>query len=233
MQQVSDTYMEIAAGEHRKEVRLSFNGAAPENGYAEDQIISLATIRKLFKEDTPSVGNTVSGEIELEMLQPDEDIPRQAMIRPYVRITDGRRYSEWIQKGEFFIDTRSTGTGIRRLSIHGYDAMLKAEQPYPESRLDWPARDLDVVREIAAAMGVRIDYRTVLLLQNNYQIQYPAEYTCREVLGYIAAMYGGNFIINDMGELHLVLLKSIPAETRYLVLRTGEPITFGGVRILV
>ena len=66
-----------------------------------------------------------------------------------------------------------------------------------------------------------------------YPVQYPAEYSCREVLGFIAAMYAGCFVISDLGELRLVALNSIPPETRRLITKDGFAITFGGVRILV
>ena len=66
-----------------------------------------------------------------------------------------------------------------------------------------------------------------------YMIQYPAGYSQREVLGYIAAAYAGCFIISDIGELKLIVLGGIPKESRVLVDGAGLAITFGGTRILV
>jgi hypothetical protein len=111
--------------------------------------------------------------------------------------------------------------------------MLKAEQDYPESKLTWPARDMDVVREIAEFIGVPVDPRTDAIIIRNYFVQYPGEYSCREVLGYIAAMYAGCFVMSDAGELRLLTFYGIPKETRYLIAAAAQPITFGGVRILV
>lgn len=43
---------------------------------------------------------------------------------------------------------------VQWLKIHGYDAILFAEQDYPaDSKLTWPAKDIDVVREIAQGNG--------------------------------------------------------------------------------
>lgn len=207
-----------------------------DGGYDEKMLISLGTETKVFGETTPAVGCCVSGEIDIEMLKPISAIPKQARLVPYVRLTDGARCSEWIQKGVFYLDTRQKkedGSGIEKIIIHGYDAMLKAEQDYPSSRLSWPARDIDVVREIADFIGVAVDTRTAAIIKHSYAIQYPARYSCREVLGYIAAMYAGCFVMSDLGELRLVTINGIPAETRYLVAAAGQPITFGGVRILV
>ena len=216
--------------------RILVGTSGPEGGYDEAMLVSMETDSRVFSEDTPTVGGCVSAEIDVEMLKPYGEIPKQARLAPYVRLTDGSRCSEWIQKGVFYIDTRKKkedGSGVDKIVLHGYDAMLKAEQDYPSSALSWPAKDIDVVREIADFIDVPIDSRTVELMTWGYPVQYPGEYSCREVLGYIAAMYAGCFIANDVGELRLVALNGIPAETRYLIAAAGQPIAFGGVRILV
>ena len=144
--------------------------------------------------------------------------------------------SEWIQQGTFFIDTREIShndDGLDVLTIHGYDAMLKAEQNYDSTELDWPAVDTDIVAEIASKMEVSVDPRTWDIMTGGYTLPLPTNYSCREILGYIASMYIGNFIMSDVGELRLVSLLELPEETRYLVTAQGNPITFGGDRILV
>lgn len=259
MQATSALYQELLSSRHWKETRLAigetgklitklgdsitFGGtrilvgsSGADGGFDEGTLISMSTYSRMFAEDKPSVGGCISGEIKVEMLRPLGDIPRQARMVPYVRLTDGTRRSEWIQKGVYFIDTRELiedGSGIERLTIHGYDAMLKTEQAYPSSTLSWPATDIQVVREIAEFIDVPVDSRTAAIMTRGYKVQYPGEYTCREVLGYIAAMYAGCFVMSDLGELRLIALNSIPPETRYLVTNTNDIITFGGDRILV
>ena len=217
-------------------IRILTGATGADGGYGEDQLISMKTARKVFAENNPSVGGCTSSQIDIEMLKPYGEIPRQSRMVPYVRLTDGVRHSEWIQKGVFYIDTRKKkedGSNIEKIVIQGFDGMLKTEQDYPSSRLSWPAKDIDVVREIAGFIGVSVDTRTVAIMEHGYPVQYPAQYSCREVLGYIAAMYAGCFIMSDLGELRLVSINSIPAETRYLIDADGQAITFGGVRILV
>lgn len=204
--------------------------------YDESFLISVGTSIQAFSGYSPSVGDCVSGQIDIEMIKPSAKIPRQARLIPYVRLTDGVRHSEWIQKGVFYIDTREESqniSGIETIIIHGYDDMLKAESEYPDSTLKWPAKDIDVVREIANYMGVSLDSRTTQIVTNSYEIPYTTEYSCREILGYIAAMYGGCFIMSDVGELRLVTLWELSPETRYLVTNNGFAITFGGDRIIV
>lgn len=155
--------------------------------------------------------------------------------------------SEWIQQGEFFIDTREytrNDDGVNILTIHGYDAMLKAEQDYWTTDMDWPEEgvlDTAIVSEIAGLMGLTVDSRTWDVMTDGYRFPLPAGYSLREVLGFIAGAYVGCFIINHTGELRLVSLTELPRETRYLVDDYGNAITFGvfaigdeqGCRILV
>ena len=237
MQETSDLYKELLDTRYTTQTRLVIgNTTDPEDGYGEDVLLSMETRTGLFGNDTPSVGDCVSAEITVEMIKPSAAIPKQARLVPYVRLTDGTRHSEWVQKGVFYLDTRDKkedGSGIEKMILTGYDAMLKAEQDYPSSKLSWPAKDIDVVKEIAAFIGVAVDSQTVSMINKGYKIQLPTEYSCREVLGYIAAMYAGNFVMSDTGKLRLVLLYDLPAETNYLITRSGRAITFGGVRILV
>lgn len=259
MQPTSELYQELLNKPHRKEVRLAigengrlitklgnaitFGGtriltgvSGADGGYTGQQLISVTTTGAVFSQDTPMVGCCVSGEITVRMLKPAGEIPRQARIVPYVRLTDGVNYSEWLQKGVYYIDTRQVedrGSPPEYMTIHGYDDMLRTEQDYPSSKLQWPARDIDVVREIADFIGVPIDARTVALMSEGYLVSYPSDYSCREVLGYIAAMYAGCFVMSDLGELRLITLYDLPKETSYLVTGNGQPITFGGVRIRV
>lgn len=259
MQKTSDLYQQLLASDHRMDTRLAigepgvlitkrgesitFGGVSilvgvsgADSGYDESLLVSMETDLSVFSGNTPSVGDCISSQIDIVMHKPYADLPKRARLVPYVRLTDGVRYSEWIQKGVYYIDTREKkedGSTIEKIVIHGYDDMLKAEQDYPASVLAWPARDIDVVREIAEFIGVSIDARTLPIINRGYTIQYPAGYSCRDVLGYIAAMYAGSFIMSDVGELRLVTINGIPKETRYLIDKSGYAITFGGERILV
>lgn len=82
-----------------------------------------------------------------------------------------------------------------------------------------------------------IDSRTLPLINNAYKVQYPGygeeAYTVREVLGFIGAFYAGNWIINEKGQLRLLVLGDIPSETFYLITEDGDRITLGGDRLVM
>jgi len=259
MQKTSDLYRELLAGDHWEETRLSigetgvlitkegdditFGGVSilvgatgADGGYDESALVTMETGTNAFGGNSPQVGTCVSAQIDVEMMKPFGELPPMARMVPYTRLTDGQRCSEWIQKGVFYIDTRKEneyGPDLKTISLCGYDEMMKAEQDYPSSTLSWPAKDIDVVREIAAFLGVSIDSRTIPIISRGYTINYPAGYSCRDTLGYIAAMYAGCFVMSDLGELRMITIHGIPKETRYLIEPTGFAITFGGDRILV
>lgn len=223
MQKTSELYNELLAAYQRNEPNVRFKTTlvidkedAEGQTFDESELIEIKTTGRLFPDGTPSVGNCITTEIELSMFSPAKPLPRNARIKPYVRLTDGVRESEKIQKGLFYIDTRKekdAGLDRKIIRIHGYDGLLKSEQDYPPSILAWPASPLDVAREICAFLGIGLDPETEDILRDDVTvIQYPGQYSCREVLGYIAAACGGNFVISDTGNLKLVQLcgKKIP-----------------------
>lgn len=207
----------------------------PESGFGENILWSVSTNHSMFNND-PEIGQAIAGEIDIQMLNPSGDIPRMSVVIPYVRVRTEDEQSEWIQQGVFYIDTREVSKNddnVELLTLHGFDAMLKAEQAYAETNLNWPAKDIDIVREIAGKMGVSVDQRTVQMMTGNYKLPLPTNYSMREYFGYIASMYVGCFIMSDIGELRLVSLLELPPDKGYLVDNAGYSITFGGTRILV
>lgn len=234
MHTVSDLWRQILADPaHAVEAKLKIAGVE----YGEDQIVrkSLMVYGGLYS--TFGIGNCCARQIEFE-IYPQGTIPRQAQIDVYVRLVLGEQVSEWIPKGVFFFSTRKTDRVTGVLSVHGYDAMLKAEETWLDSSYDaktWPMPAATAVADIAARMGVAVDSRTVL--DAAFPMQYPVDdkgdMTMREALGRIAVANAGNWTITDEGKLLLVGLNSMPAETHYLITETGRAITFGGVRILV
>jgi hypothetical protein len=86
--------------------------------------------------------------------------------------------------------------------------MLKAGANYPSSTLAWPTADINVVTEIANALGIPVDARTTALMNKAYEISLPASTSMRDVLSYIGTMYGANTIISDEGKLLMIPLSS-------------------------
>ena len=204
---------------------------SPDDGVRENALISVKTSNQLFQNNTPSIGNAVAGQIDLELMDVGFNIPRMAEIRPYVRVTDGTDTSEWIPQGVFYTDTRYVTTNLDNLpvwTITGYDAMLKADQPYP---YDTQTKASTVIKNIAGMMGLseQIDDHVWEIVPKNGGdvIQCSGEWTAREHLQYIAALYGGNWTITNEGKLNLVRINDIPYETNLLSDEYGYTLNFG------
>ena len=233
MQNVSALYINILSGEHWFETKIVIDGVGT---FTESQLFSVSTTHQMF-DTTPKVGMAVAGQIDIKMLYPAVGIPTMACIRPYVRACNEEYQSEWLPQGVYYIDTRERtkdDTGLSFLTIHGYDAMLKSEQMFDGgSTITGDSTDTTMVAFIAGKMGVSVDTRTYMLMNKAYAVPLPTGYTYREVLGYIASMYAGCFVMTEEGKLRLVAIYDIPPETNYLIDHAGNAITFGGDRILV
>lgn len=252
MQQTSDAYKRIISGDHQVETSLAigedgvltdeygdtiifgFDDAilvdtgGPESGYREGMLITMDRPQKLYQ-DGPQIGCAISQEIDITMLKPTSDIPYLARLAPWVRVKNAEEVSEWIPQGVFYSDTDyiSKDSRVDTIQIHGFDTMLFAEQDYPSSTMSWPARDVDILREIATFLGIGVDPETIQLMDKGYTFPYPAGYSCREVLGYLGGAYAGCFIINESGDLRLVLLNGIPPDTNLLTDEDGNILVFG------
>ena len=179
--------------------------------YREDFIDTVTTSGEIFGQDTKQAGVCSARTVQLAMKKPRQVIPRRGRIVPLLRIANDWESSEWIPKGEFFVDTRQTEPGyedgVEFVEITGYDAMMRAEQDYPmPSRLQWPAPDYLVLQEIADFMGVPIEPETLAMMDGRVMVPNPEWFCCREVLSGIGAGYAGNLSIDDYGRLKLIRL---------------------------
>ena len=224
-----------------KEIRLDIATGQ----YREDRIWSLETHRKIW-DGLPSVGNCVSGELICTVDVPSANIPRNAKVIPYLRNAGA---STWKKKSEFFVFSRSEDQSTGLVTLICYDAIFKAEDSFtqPGNQGTWPKTDKQVMQIIAQRTGASINADTLTMMNKGYQIPYPGivmedstlkpdgknALTMREVAGRIAAMYAGNWIINNDGEWQLVVLGDIPVDQNLLITEDGYNIVIGGVRILV
>ena len=194
--------------------------------YGTDAEVSHNVENKLF--ETFGIGNAFGATLKLELYAPD--IPKGATVRRECRLVNGIQTSEWIPKGTFYIVSRSEEDGL--WNIKAADAMRKAEKVWePLSDDPFPMPMSEAVAYACSVMGVELDNRSII---PNRTVDRPAnDMTFRQLLEYVAAAGLGNFIITDENKLRLVPLLSAPAPTSYLVGNYGNPITFGGVKIIV
>ena len=155
MQNTSQLYQQIIGQEgHFFESKLVIDGVT----YDKSVLVEMETSVAMFS-GTPEIGKAVSGQISVKMLAPSAGIPTMARMEPYVRAKTATQTSEWIQQGVFFIDTREmtkNEAGENVLSIHGFDAMLKAEQMY-NGRITGNSTDIQTAGDLCVIQGKILD----------------------------------------------------------------------------
>ena len=219
MNNTSSLYNSIFSGIHRFEVKVNIAGT----DYGMNVLTSLNSRRSVFGSGSPRLGLAPAGELSLSLYLDSGSVPRMAEIRPYFRVVNDSRQSEWIAKGVYFVDTREADTTTGLLTLQAYDSMLKGEVKYPSTSHTWPYSDVNTVTEIASFLGVTVDAQTTTLMTAGFMIPLPAQYTLRETLQYIAALYGGSFVITDANTLRLIPLWSV---------KTTEDAPLGGTHRL-
>lgn len=241
MRQTSALYKTLLADPgHIKQSRLIIGGVV----YDESQIVTLSTNEALFAEDTLSVGGAIAREIDFSAFL-DDSVPRRAQIIHEVRLITSTQASEWLKKGVYYISTRSKDPLTGVTTVHGFDAMMAAEQEWKPAQTDiFPMSMKEAVEKTAAILHLALDPRNVYKTGDDYKVSYPVAdgnaseeeqvkgLSIRQVWRWIAGAMGGNFIINDLGELRLVPVNDATA-TAYLANENGDAVTFGGDAILL
>lgn len=240
MQTTSALYKSIVSGPYSCRCKLVvYSNDTLVGEFGMGKLTSMNTKQAMIKDDKLLIGNCISGSIEVSFYPTDSnndvvEIPRMAKLVPMVQIYNDTNESEWIKKGEYFIDTRATNELSGIMTLTGYDAMLMSEMDYPsDDESEYPKEDIDIVEFIAYALGVEVDERTYDVINAGYSIGLPIGYSCREVLSGIATLYGANFVITDLGKLRAIGIGDIESEVRYLVDENGNVILIGGVAINV
>lgn len=209
MRQRSETWVKLAArGRFTLDVVAVIGGVT----YT---AISAPVIDRALLSDAMSIGNCIAASMKVSVLT-DDEISTAASVVIKARITDGTTVSEWLEFGTFYIDKREKNNEL--ITLQCFDAMLKASQRYvdpskSDDRIGWPKSMQTCVTEIAHRIGVEIDPRTVISTAEAYQVAYPTNYTMQQVLEFIGAAHGGNWIITPENKLRLVPLISPPVET--------------------
>lgn len=226
MQTVSELWKALWKTEGTEvEYRFTINGIV----YGSDAEVSHNVKRKIY--DNFSFGNAECAMLQLEIYA--DDIPKGAKIVRECRLVNGSQASEWIPKGTFYTSTRTEEDGL--WDITAYDLMRRGDAVWKPSQSDtFPMPMKDAVERLRKAIDPDLELDERCEISATYQVDFPpSDQTIRQTLKYIAAAHLANWIITEENKLLLVPLLSLPEGTGYLVNEYGNPITFGGVRILV
>ena len=229
MQQVSEKFLAILDGQHTVDRALQIGGSGPAEPcveipgtvYYNSSVVSIDSKSAVLGREAPGIGNCISNKMTAAILRPDGGVRNNDRVVPYVRVRSRDDVSEWIPKGVYFVDTskkRRSAYNDITADITAYDVLMLAEADYVP-RVGMPSDAVTVARDIAGQLGTELDPETEASLIP-YAIPDPeGKYSQKEMLGYIAAMHGGNMISDDFGRLKLIRLAAI-METPAVILRS-------------
>lgn len=147
-------------------------------------------------DDNITIGSTVSAYVEMEISNPEISLENKE-----IQLFTGLQLSssiEYFPVGKFTVQKpEKDGKNIK---ITAYDKMSKAGGLPYFSDLTYPATAIQILDEICVKLGIS---RATTGLGTITILNKLEGYTCREAIGYIAALYGKFACINRQGNLEI------------------------------
>ena len=147
-----------------------------------------------------SIGNTPSQTLDLTLLNKEDTIYSANQVKIEIGINTGSTI-EYLVLGYFNIDDIEKTDYTTKITA--FDNMIKFEAPF-FSNLTYPATLQAVVNELAAKTGVQFTGSLP-----SYTLSKLEGFTCREILGYVASLCGGNAVITRDGKFTIVVPQDI------------------------
>lgn len=170
--------------------------------FGDDKIIDFTIDNAITDGEDFGIGNVIVAKLTLGLLT-DTSIETNATIKIYMQLTGKDGPTEWVQLGRYRIDSRKTQGKIWRFNC--FDELIKGEQPYT-SNLNYPTTSKQIFLELLFKLDYDFDEEELDELPE-FLITYKLEdylYSCREILGYLAQIYSGNFVMDNEGKLKLI-----------------------------
>lgn len=154
-----------------------------------------------------SIGNTTSQSLELTLINKGDTIYSASQIKLEIGLRVGSTI-EYILMGYYNIDEVEKTDYTTKITA--FDNMIKFETPYFSSLGD-VATLQQIVNELSTITGVQFTGSLPA-----YTVKKLEGFTCREVLGYVASLCGGNAHITRDGKFTII----VPKEVNYSI--TGD-----------
>lgn len=138
---------------------------------------------------------------------------------------------EYVPLGIFYVDEYEKQRNT--LTIKAMDGMMLLDVPYSKSSIDYPATLKDIYLDICNVCGVPA--KTQYFTNMSYVVKERPEgdYTCRDILGFVAALAGGFAKFTRTGELEIRWYKdtdlTIGPENRFDFKPAEDPIQITGI----
>lgn len=174
--------------------RLIFNrGTSSEMTVCGKNLISVNLVEMYNSSDGITMGASCANALTVDMIVPSGLAFKTAMIEPVVTIDDADT-----ALGTFYVCGHTTENKYKTVTLECYDPFCRTEEKYAPG-IDAPASIEEVAADIAGQCGFEIDYD--FSPYAHIQIPWYGDYTCRQMIGYIAGLMGKNARFNRNGKL--------------------------------
>ena len=196
MQTVSDLFKsKIKEASREFESKITIG----ENIYTNEDLVDIK-ISNGIPGDGFMIGATPSATLDLTLLNRGDTIYSTNQIKIEIGLNIGSKF-EYLLMGRFNIDeVEKTDYTVK---FTAYDNMIKFETAYFSSLGASPTLQ-QVVNELASKTGVQFTGTLPA-----YNVKKLEGVTCREVLGYVASLCGGNALITRDGKFTIVTPKEV------------------------
>jgi len=169
------------------------------NIYTNDDIVDII-LETIQPREGFSIGNTPSQTLDLTLLNRGDTIYSTSQVKVEIGLKIGSTI-EYILMGYFNIDDIEKTDYTIKFTC--YDNMIRFETPYFSS-LTYPASLQQVINELATKTGVQF-----IGSLPAYTVKKLEGFTCREILGYVSSLCGGNALITRGGKFTIATPKDI------------------------
>ena len=196
MQTVSDLFKsKIKEASREFECKITIG----DNIYTNEDLVDIK-ISNGIPGDGFMIGATPSSTLDLTLLNRGDTIYSTNQIKIEIGLNIGSKF-EYLPMGLFNIDeVEKTDYTVK---FTAYDNMIKFETAYFSSLGNTPTLQ-QVVNELASKTGVQFTGTLPA-----YNVKKLEGFTCREVLGYVASLCGGNALITRDGKFTIVTPKDV------------------------
>lgn len=196
MQTVSDLFKSKIKEDSREfECKITIG----DNIYTNEDLVDMK-ISNGIPGDGFMIGATPSATLDLTLLNRGDTIYSTNQINIEIGLNIGSKF-EYLLMGKFNIDeVEKTDHTVK---FTAYDNMIKFETAYFSS-LGESTTLQQVVNELASKTGVQFTGTLPA-----YNVKKLEGFTCREVLGYVASLCGGNALITRDGKFTIVTPKDV------------------------
>ncbi|WP_315109734.1 carbohydrate binding domain-containing protein [Clostridium intestinale] len=168
--------------------------------YNNSDIVNVTIDGNIQPSDGFMIGTTVSETLDLTLINSGDTIYSTSQVKVEIGLKIGQTI-EYIPMGLFNIDDIEKTDYTTKITA--FDNMIKFESAYFSSLGDSPTLQ-QVVNELAAKTGVQFTGSLP-----TYTVKKLEGFTCREIVGYVASICGGNAVITRDGKFTIVTLADV------------------------